>query len=246
MILMTWPIILAATLVTAFISGIFGMAGGLILMGILALLLPVSAAMVTHGTIQSVSNGWRAILWRRFIDWRVLGIYLAGSAMAFALLIGFAFEVSKPFLFIVLGLVPALIWIPKQHLSLDARRPGHAVLCGFSVTGLNIIAGVSGPLLDIFFVADGMDRRTVVATKAATQVAAHTAKIAFYLAPALAGGALAQWQWLLAAAPLAIIGTTLGARVLDLISDANFRKYTKWIVTGVGLIYVIRGILLLG
>jgi len=242
---MTWPIIIVATLVTAFISGIFGMAGGLILMGILALLLPVSAAMVTHGAIQSVSNGWRAILWRKFIDWRVLTIYLAGSAAAFALLIGFAFEVSKPWLFVILGLVPALIWVPKRHLHLDARRPGHAVFCGFTVTGLNIVAGVSGPLLDIFFVADGMDRRVIVATKAATQVAAHAAKIAFYLAPALAGGALTEWPWLLAAAPLAIIGTTLGARVLNLMSDADFRKYTKWIVTGVGGIYVIRGLILL-
>ncbi len=242
---MTWPVIIVAALVTAFISGIFGMAGGLILMGVLALLLPVSAAMVTHGAIQSVSNGWRAILWRRFIAWRVLGIYLFGSALAFGMLIGFAFEVSKPWLFIVLGLVPGLIWTPKQYLNLDARKPAHAVFCGFSVTGLNIVAGVSGPLLDIFFVADGMDRREIVATKAATQVAAHAAKIAFYLAPALAGGALADWQWLLAAAPLAIIGTTLGARVLNLMSDSNFRKYTKWIVTGVGLVYVIRGIILL-
>jgi len=242
---MTWPIILVAALVTAIISGIFGMAGGLILMGVLVLLLPVSAAMVTHGAIQSVSNGWRAILWRKFIDWRVLGIYLVGAFAAFGLLIGFAFEVSKPWLFIALGLVPTLIWIPKRHLNLDARRPSHAVFCGFTVTGLNIIAGVSGPLLDIFFVADGMDRRTIVATKAATQVAAHTAKIAFYLAPALAGGSLAQWPWLLAAAPLAIIGTTLGARVLNMMSDANFRKYTKWIVTSVGVIYVIRGVILL-
>ena len=242
---MTWPLILLATLITAFISGVFGMAGGLILMGVLALLLPVSAAMVTHGVIQSVSNGWRALLWRRFIDWRVLAIYLGGSLVAFLMLIGLSFELSKPWLFIVLGLVPALIWIPKRHLHLDARKPAHAVFCGFAVTGLNIAAGVSGPLLDIFFVADGMDRRHIVATKAATQVAAHAAKIAFYLMPALTAGALGEWQWLIAAAPLAILGTTLGARVLALMSDDSFRKYTKWIVTGVGLIYVIRGVVLL-
>lgn len=242
---MTWPLILLATLATAFISGIFGMAGGLILMGVLALLLPVSAAMVTHGAIQSVSNGWRAILWREFIYWRVLLIYLGGSLAAFLILIGLAFELSKPWLYIILGLVPALIWIPRKQLALDARKPVHAVFCGFAVTGLNIVAGVSGPLLDIFFVADGMDRRSIVATKAATQVAAHAAKIAFYIMPALAAGSLTQWPWLLAAAPLAIIGTTLGARVLNLMSDADFRKYTKWIVTGVGIIYVIRGVLLL-
>ncbi|MFT6541704.1 MAG: putative membrane protein YfcA, partial [Maricaulis maris] len=41
--------ILVATFITAFISGVFGMAGGLILMGALALVLPVAAAMVVHG-----------------------------------------------------------------------------------------------------------------------------------------------------------------------------------------------------
>lgn len=47
---------------TALLSGIFGMAGGLVLMGALALLLPISAAFVTHGIIQTIANGWRAIL----------------------------------------------------------------------------------------------------------------------------------------------------------------------------------------
>ena len=242
---MIWPVILLATLVTAFVSGVFGMAGGLMLMGVLVLLLPVSAAMVVHGAVQSVSNGWRAILLRRWIDWRVIGIYLFGSAAALVLLFSLTFQLAEAWLFIVLGLVPGLIWIPKKRLELDARKPVHATLCGFAVTGLNVVAGVSGPLLDIFFVADGVDRRMVVSTKAATQVISHGVKIAYYIAPALAASALPQPMWLLAAAPLAIIGTTLGARVLHMMSDVQFRNATKWIVTGIGVIYVIRGLVLL-
>lgn len=242
---MIWPVILLATLITAFISGIFGMAGGLILMGVLAFLLPVSGAMVVHGAVQSVSNGWRALLLRRWIDWRIMAIYIAGSAAAFALLFSLTLQLPEAWLFIVLGLVSGLIWIPKRRLDLDARKPAHAAVCGFSVTGLNVIAGVSGPLLDIFFVAEGVDRRMVVSTKAATQVISHGVKIAYYIAPALAAGAVPQPLWLLAAAPLAIAGTTLGARVLHKMSDVQFRNATKWIVTGIGVIYVIRGLILL-
>ena len=242
---MIWPVILLATLVTAFVSGVFGMAGGLMLMGVLAFLLPVSGAMVVHGAVQSVSNGWRAVLLRRWIDWRVIAIYIGGSTVAFILLFSLTFQLPESWLFIVLGLVPGLIWIPKKRLELDARKPLHAVICGFAVTGLNVVAGVSGPLLDIFFVADGVDRRMVVSTKAATQVISHGVKIAYYIAPALAAGALPQPVWLLAAAPLAIIGTTLGARVLHMMSDVQFRNATKWIVTGIGGIYVIRGLILL-
>lgn len=242
---MIWPVILLATLITSFISGIFGMAGGLMLMGVLVLVLPVSGAMVVHGAVQSVSNGWRAVLLRRWINWRVIAIYIAGSAAAFALLFSLTFQLPEAWLFIVLGLVPTLIWIPKKRLELDARKPVHAIACGFTVTGLNVVAGVSGPLLDIFFVAESVDRRMVVSTKAATQVISHGVKIAYYVAPALAAGAVPQPLWLLAAAPLAIFGTTLGARVLHWMSDVQFRNATKWIVTGIGAIYVIRGLVLL-
>ena len=54
---MTALIILLATIATAMLSAVFGMAGGLILMGVLAALLPVASAMVVHGAVQSVSNG---------------------------------------------------------------------------------------------------------------------------------------------------------------------------------------------
>lgn len=242
---MTAAFLLLATFATAFISGVFGMAGGLILMGALALVLPVASAMVVHGMIQSVSNGWRAVLHISWIDWRILVIYLAGSALAAGGLAFASFELSKAWLFILLGLVPAVVWLPKRVLHLDADKPHHAVACGFVVTGLNVVAGVSGPLLDVFFANTLKDRRTVVATKAATQVISHGVKIAYYILPALGSRDLPSLHWLLVAAPLAVLGTTAGARFLALMSDVQFRQWTKWIVSAIGLLYVVRGVLLL-
>lgn len=238
-------ILLISVFATAFISGVFGMAGGLILMGVLALILPVSAAMVVHGIIQFVSNGWRAVLLIQWVMWQPLAIYLAGSLSAGAVLLFLTVELEKAWLFIILGLTPGLIWIPRRYFHLDAARPAHAVLCGFLVTGLNVISGVSGPLLDVFFTETQADRRSIVATKAATQVVSHTVKVSYYILPALTAGALPATHWLLIAIPLAMLGTTLGARVLNLMSDIQFRNWTKWIVTGVGSIYVIRGVLTL-
>jgi uncharacterized protein len=57
----------AAILSTSFISGVFGMVGGMILMGVLLAIMPVAAAMVLHGVTQMASNGWRAWLWRTHI-----------------------------------------------------------------------------------------------------------------------------------------------------------------------------------
>jgi uncharacterized membrane protein YfcA len=61
----------AAVLSTSFVSGIFGMAGGMILMGILLAIMPLATAMVLHGLTQMASNGWRAWLWREHVLWPV-------------------------------------------------------------------------------------------------------------------------------------------------------------------------------
>ena len=63
--------VLCLTMVgTSFLSGIFGMAGGMILMGVLLVLLPVPEAMMLHGVTQMASNGWRGLLWWRHAHWR--------------------------------------------------------------------------------------------------------------------------------------------------------------------------------
>ena len=46
-----------AAVVTSFISGVFGMAGGMLLIGFLLVLVPVPVAMGFHGVIQIAANG---------------------------------------------------------------------------------------------------------------------------------------------------------------------------------------------
>jgi uncharacterized membrane protein YfcA len=236
-------ILLAAVLVTATVSGVFGMAGGLMLMGALTLAMPVAAAMVTHGAVQLVSNGWRAVLHRKHIDWPIILFYAAGSAAAAALLALVTYSPTKAWVYLLLGLVPGLAWLPKARFNLDAAKPVHAVACGLLVTGLNVLAGVAGPLLDVFFVRSALTRHQIVATKAATQALSHTAKMAFYGAPLFAAASpsgLPPWWFFALAAPLAMAGAWLGGLVLARISDVNFQKWTRWIVTGLGLVYLIQ------
>ncbi len=111
------------------------------------------------------------------------------------------------------------------------------MLAGLSVTGLNLVAGVSGPLLDVFFVRAGMGRHSVVATKAATQVLAHAAKVLVYGA-ALTGGQHVPWLVVAAAVPLSMLGTVAGGRLLDRMSDASFQTATRWVVTAIGGVYL--------
>lgn len=241
-------IIAIAAFVTAVISGMFGMAGGVILLGVLAVVLPANQALALHGLIQAASNGSRAALLARHIAWRIMGYYLVGAAGAVGLVTFLAFSPSKAQLFLLLGAVPLLTWLPKERLRLDAQIPAHAVLSGFAVTGLNVVAGVAGPALDVFFVRTTLDRRTIVATKAATQVVAHAVKIIYYGAPLALGATDAARElglFFLVALPFTFAGTWFGARLLARFSDAGFRSWTRIVLTVIGAIYIARGLLLL-
>jgi uncharacterized membrane protein YfcA len=247
MILAALPVSLiigAAVILTSMISGVFGMAGGLILMLVLGVLLPVQAAMVLHGVTQFVSNGWRAFLWSGWIRWDICGFYLLGALPATLVPAVLAFVPDKPAMLITLGLIPYAALLIPQKLALDATRPVHAIGCGFLVAGLQLVAGVTGPLLDVFFVRSDLDRRAVVATKAVTQAASHTLKVIYFgalIAVMPDVGADVYGAAILAA----WIGTTLAGPMLERFSNAGFRAWTQRIVLVTGAVSILQGLALL-
>lgn len=236
--------LLLAVFVTSTISGIFGMAGGLILLGVLLMILPVGTAIAVQGAIQIIANGSRAWLSREFIDWKILGIICLGLLTAGVVLFILRYTPDLATVCISIGLLPILLWIPQGWLALDASKPHHAFICGLLGGGLNLAVGVSGPTVDIFFIRTAMDRRTIIATKAATQVVSHAAKVVFYWN---ATKVLTGWEWGAVAltAPFAVLGTSVGHWVLQRLTDANFKRWTRLIVTAIGIYYLIRGLSLL-
>ncbi|MBR9835213.1 MAG: TSUP family transporter [Alphaproteobacteria bacterium] len=243
MTMLAAQIILLTTLATSFISGIFGMAGGLILMGVLAALVSVAMAMIIHGSIQMVANGYRAYLLRDAIDWQVFRAYCLGAGLGVAALFFVSWTPEKRALYLLLGLTPMLIWLPKDRLHLDIKRTDHAILAGALVQGLNTLAGVAGPLLDLFFVRAEMTRQQIVATKSVTQCLSHLIKVGFWSVPVVsaAGWAAMPPYWLiLAAIPLSMMGTKLGGLILERMTDVNFRHWMKGLVTVIGCVFLMR------
>ncbi len=143
MTLATGAFIVVMAFLTAALSGVFGMAGGLALKGALALVLPVSATFAVHGLLQRVANGWRAILHRQHVNWRIVAVYALGAFTAAGLIGLVAYEPTRATLFLLMGRVPGLIWLPQGWIKVDASRPAQAYVCGLGVTGVNLTAGVA-------------------------------------------------------------------------------------------------------
>lgn len=234
----------AAALGTSILSAVLGMVGGLILMGVFAAALPVPAAMVLHGATQFVANGFRAALLWRHVHVRGVLAYALGAAGSYALLREARFVPDPATVFLVLGAVPFAARLASRAVALDFSRPGAAVAAGLVVTSVQLVAGVGGPLLDVFFIDTGLGRRQVVATKAVTQATSHLLKLG-YFAPLLAAGTVSP-ALISASILAALAGTLVGSRILERVSDGWFRTATRWLVLGVGVVFIARGLAALG
>jgi len=237
-------LIVVAAFLTSILSGIFGMAGGLIFMGLLAWLLPVTTALALHGVIQFASNLWRAILYRMHIAWRVFLWFGLGATVAIAFFTLVIFAPTKFYVFLGLGLMPILVWLPERWVRLDAANRSHALVGGFISTGLSLVSGVSGPVTDLLFIRTELNRHQVVATKAVMQAIGHASKIIVYGAVLLSAPAREVIALPVTALAVAasMAGIVVGGLILDRISEAVFRTSRRWIVTIVGGAFLAQAI----
>lgn len=235
--------VILAVLSTSFLSGIFGMLGGLILMGLLLMALPVPAAMSLHAVTQMTSNGWRALLWHRYILWRVMPGYVLGSVAAFGILAWISFLPPTAWVYVGLGLVPFLAVAVPSNLAPDIRRPFASTILGFIVMSIHVVAGVSGALLDIFFFRTNLDRRQIVATKAFSQTIGHFLKLIYFTLVTTREGVNAEIPlWVFGVAIVtAMTGTSLARIVLDRLSNRAFQLWTRWLAVAIGSVYLTRG-----
>ena len=236
-----------AVLATSTLSGILGMGGGMILMGIFLLLLPLEWAMVLHGCTQLASNGSRAWLHRTEVEWRFLPRYFAGAVVAYLVLSYLAWAPSKAVAFIALGSLPLIGRLPGLSGRLDITKGGVASLCGATVFGAQVVAGASGPALDVFFLTDRLNRYQIVATKALTQTLSHAMKIVYFSTILTATEQTRPFSLWLVPMLVAIppVGSYLGKQVLHRVSDSRFLSMTRHAAIGIGMIWLARGVHLL-
>jgi uncharacterized membrane protein YfcA len=238
------PLMIAALgllmVATAFLSGLFGMAGGLILIGVLLALMPLPTAMVLHAITQMASNGWRAFLWRAHIRWRPVLVYLIGCAVALALWSITRYVPDKPVALLLLGVTPFMARLTPPGFRPDPENVWQGTVYGTICMGLMLMTGVSGPLMDTFFLGAKFDRRAIVATKATCQVASHFTKLIYF------GGIIDQAATLdpvLAAVAVAasMLGTTLSRRILEAMSEQQFCRWANRLITTVASYYILYG-----
>ncbi len=234
-------LILATVLATSTLSGLLGMAGGMILMAVLVSTLSVAAAMMVHGAVQATANGSRAWFLREHIAWRILPPYIAGAAAALGVFTGLALVPDAAWILILVGIFPWLARLLPYLQGLDITKPLTAAVCGVVVTAAQLFAGASGPLLDVFYLNSPLGRHAIVASKAVTQALGHILKLLYYgviigVSEDIAGG------YYLVAMALAVLGSRLGTRLLDKVDDAWLKRVSGYVILTIATLCLLRGL----
>ena len=243
MSLATLAILGITILVSSFISGTFGMAGGMVLLGVLLVYFPVTTAMVLFSIIQFVANAWRAMLWWRFVRWSIFAWYAVGGVIAFAVLRAIAYVPDKPTVYILLGLMPFAVELLPAHARPNIEWRGMPFVTGLLTTVVQFMAGVGGPFLDVFFQKSMLDRKTTLATKAVTQTFSHVLRGAYFGSFGTVQTFANPWPYA-AAIVVAIAGTSLTPVIIERMTDHGFRQWTRVIILTVSSVYLVRGAVL--
>jgi uncharacterized membrane protein YfcA len=228
--------------VASFISGTFGMAGGMVLLGVLLVYFDVTTAMVLFSILQFFANGWRVMLWWRFIRWPIFWWYLVGAVIAVVAMRVVAFVPDKATVYFLLGILPFAVDVLPARARPNIEWRGVPFFTGLFTTVIQILAGVGGLFLDIFFQKSSLDRKTTIATKAPTQTISHILRGAYFASFGSVAGLHDPTAWGLVAVAivLAVVGVQLTPYAIERMSDVGFRRWTRAIIIVISVVYLAR------
>lgn len=231
---------------TAILSAVVGMAGGLTLLVVMLQWIDPLVAIPLHGAVQLVSNGTRVGVQRRHVDWRVAGWFALLLLPMGWVGLSLAEVAPRSLLRAAIGVLAlGVLWLPKLRRAPAAEAAGSPsrlrfLFLGGAAGALNTSVGATGPFIAPFFLDLGLDRRGVIGTKAACQTAGHLIKVLVF---GLAG--FVFWPYLPVLglmACAAVLGTWTGSWLLDRVSEVWFTRLYVSVLTVLGIRLVVGGL----
>lgn len=231
------------------------MGGGIILLGIMAIIIPEGYAVVAlHGIIQLVSNFTRSYVFRQHIKKDIIRQYLPGallglslSALIIFILISLfqvesAKEIKVDFLKPLIGIF--ILWF------LFGRRPkpkdDHPNFFGVGlVSGIStVFIGATGPLIAPFFLKARLTKENIIANKALCQFISHAGKIPLFII-FFQFDYFAELNVLIPLIIAVFLGTNLGKLILAFIPEKVFQLLFRGALMVIAIKLIMEQILII-
>lgn len=224
-------LIALAAFLTAMLSGIAGIGGGTILIGIFyAIGLAPAQAVPLHAIVQLVSNTSRVTAYFRHVEWRATGWFLLGCAPGPFLIAPWVQRANPHVIEAVLALLIIVSLIPKR--SERSRLPLSAafLIAGLLTGSVGMFVGASGLFVGRLFMRPEWRKETMIGTLALCQALGHLMKILGFTSIGFAP--FAQLDVLLPLLIAVVLGTIAGKLLNQRLSEERFRTLVNVILWG--------------
>jgi len=230
-------ILILAAFITSSISAVLGMGGGIILLGIMAIIIPEGYKVIAlHGMVQLFSNSTRSYVFRQYIKKDLIKQFFSGALIGVSISIiiiiiliqyfevGSANEIKVEILKPFIGFF--IVWYlflkgPKKERNINSFIP-----VGFIAGLSSIFIGAVGPLIAPFFLSKNLNKEQIIANKAASQMITHFTKIPLFVY-FFNMNYKTEWNILLPLIIAVYLGTNFGKRILSFIPEKLFKKLFK-------------------
>ena len=209
--------ILMASFAGSFVTVAFGIGGGILTITIMASFMPPAALIPVHGVVQLFSNGGRALVFARSIQFQHIRWVAVGTL--FGCVLGGLISIDIPPRYALGGLGLFVIW---TVLASEPRGLGNWPFAAGTVSAfLTMFFGATGMFIATHIKALNLGRREHVGTQAAIMALQHLIKVLIF---GVLGFAFAEWILVIAVLVLAgFLGTLSGKAMLVRVSDKFFR-----------------------
>ena len=214
--------LIPAAVAASAVSGVLGMGGGVILLAVMAAVMDPVAVVPVHGVVQLMSNFTRTVALAREISWGIFARYVPLMTVGAWLGIQLYRGAEAPWFQPAVGafIVSSLLW--------DRFKPKRLLLpqwvfypAGLGGGFLTVVVGAAGPYLAAFFLRDDLERKQIVATKAAIQTFGHFLKIPAFLS--IGFSYRDQIGTIVPLLACVVVGTFAGTHLLARMSERVFR-----------------------
>lgn len=231
----------AVGFLTAALSGVAGIGGGTILIGVLyALGLAPTVAVPLFAAVQFVSNLSRTVAYFRHVEWRAAGWFLLTAAPTPFLVAPFVASANVNVVLLLLAALILVSLIPSRDGAEPLRATPAFLLAGFLNGTIGMFVGATGLFVGRLFLRPEWNKETVIGTLALTQTLGHLMRVLGY---ASAGFMITQRTELLVPLAVAVIAGTFAGKALNRkLDETLFRRLFKGILIVLALKLVYDGV----
>ncbi|RAP34850.1 hypothetical protein DID77_00310 [Candidatus Marinamargulisbacteria bacterium SCGC AG-439-L15] len=227
-----------AAYLSSLVSGLVGMAGGILLLGAMTVVMPISIIVPIHGIVQLTSNVSRTLMLIPHIKKPYFYSFLFGTPFGGYLGYLILSRIQSPYwLFGVVAVLLSYIAFKPKKLP-DIKLPERFFwILGAVASCLGCLIGATGPLLAPFFIRHDFTKEEIVATKASCQVLIHLVKIPTFMA--LSFPYKDHLTTIIIMVIMVIIGTKSGVYFLKRIDGTRFFSLVRLacVVMAIRLVY---------